>query len=262
MRTLSPDFLHKLAIRLDDENTLGMLLEGSLARGENGLFSDIDLWQYVRQEPLGEADRFHVELINGNLVTVKLITLESEYASLKNPRRAIWTIPALRQARILLDKDGLIACLQDTAVRASWAPLQKAADAFASYSLAGTCEEVQKILDGLASSDESKTTYAIWSVTQNLSEAVLVQRGVLVPSENAYIDLAQAAAGRESGWTRQFRLALRLDPSPPGTPAFVGFGTAGLRLYRETAVLFKDILQPVDAPMVDRALEMIAEAGY
>ena len=262
MPLLPPAFLKKLVARLDDENTLGVMMSGSFARGEGGPYSDIDLVHYVREKPAGESDMPRLEFIDGFLVSITTSLVEKDYAGLRSPRRAIWVIPGLRQAQILLDKDGVLAALKEAAQSVTWESLRAAADAFASRCLAGTAEEVYKILDGLEQSDESKTTYAIWSLTQNLSEAVLVRRGVLVPTENDYIDCAQAAAGRKSAWTRQFRLAIGLDLLPPDTPAYIGFGIAGLRLYRETALLLKDVLQPEDAQVVDRTLAVMTEAGY
>jgi hypothetical protein len=207
-------------------------------------------------------EQFRLSIIEGYIASIKLTTLEKEYAGLRNPEQAIWVIPGLRQAWILLDKDGSIAALKETAVKATWEPLQSAANAYASWKLSGTAEEVHKILGGLAQRNESKTLYAIWSLTKELTNAVLIQRGVLIPTENVYIDRAQEAAGRTSGWTRQFRLAIGLDPLPLGEPAFVGYGVAGLRLYRETATLLQHILLPEDSAVVNRTLEMMTEAGY
>ena len=262
MANLPDAFIRKMIDRLGGEDTQGVVLVGSFARGEDGRYSDVDLWQFVRQEPSELGDPVPVEYIDGYLVTVKRTTLEKEYACLAAPSKALWTIPALRQALVLLDKDGAILALQRAAQSANWERLQKDADAFAAAMLAGACEEVHKLLDALARADESKIAYALWNVTWNLSEAVLVQRGMLVPSENVYIDYAQQAAGRESAWTCQFRLAVGLDPLPPGEAIPSGRGAAGLRLYCETAILFQDILPAADAAVVRRAIQMIMEAGY
>ena len=85
---------------------------------------------------------------------------------------------------------------------------------------------------------------------------------MLIPTENVYIDYAQVEAGRFSEWTRQFRLAIGLNSLPAGQPVFIGYGVAGLQLYRETANLLKKHLLPEDARIVNRALEVIREAGY
>jgi hypothetical protein len=262
MSTLSDSFLQSLVARLDDENTIGVTMAGSFARGEGRPYSDVDLQRYVRQMPVKASETYYLRFIDGYLVSIKTTTLEDEYASLRIPQQAIWTIPGLRQLCILLDKDGSIAALKEFAVKTTWGPLQTAADAYASWNLSGCAEEIHKILGGLAQRDESKTLYAIWGLTRELANTLLVQRGILIHTENAYIDLAQEAAGRSSDWTRQFRLAIGLDPLPPEEPAFIGYGAASLRLYRETARLLQSILLPEDAAVVNRTMEIIAEAGY
>lgn len=262
MDVLPDSFLQALVAWLDDENTLGIAITGSFARSEGGLYSDVDLTHYVRQTPTAEIEPYRLRFVDGHLVSLKITTLEAEYAGLRKPERAIWVIPGLRQLCILLDKDGSLAVLKETAAKSTWEPLQAAADAYASRELSGYAEEIHKILGGLAQRNESRTLYAVWGLTRGLASALLVQRGMLIPTENVYIDFAQDAAGRTSGWTRQFRLAIGLDPLPPGEPAFAGYGVAALRLYRETAAILRRILSSEDAAVVNRTLEIMAEAGY
>jgi hypothetical protein len=95
-----------------------------------------------------------------------------------------------------------------------------------------------------------------------LADAVLVQSGAFVPSENAYIDRVREAAGRISEWTRLFRIAIGLDLHPSTNPAFVGYGIACLGLYGKTVAILQHILSPEDATVVNRTLEIITEAGY
>jgi len=262
MHTLPDSFLKKLVARLDNENTIGIMFSGSFARGEGGPYSDVDLWQYVREIPANASEQLSLRIVDGFMVGVKLTTLEKEYGGLQNPEQAIWVIPGLRQACILLDKDGSMAALKETAAKTTWEPLQQAANAYASWMLSTLAEEVQKILGGLAQRNESKTLYASWGLTRGLANTLLVQHGTLVHTENAYIDFAQAAAGRTSDWTRQFRLAIGLDPLTLKGPAFGGYGSASLHLYCETARLLRKTLRPEDALVVNRILEMIAEAGF
>jgi hypothetical protein len=262
MRILTDSFLHSLVARLDNENTVGAVLAGSFARGEGGPYSDVDIRCYVRQVPANPAEMFIMKYVDGYLVSIYLTKLEDEYASLQSPQKAIWAVPGLRQSRILLDKDGSVAALKESADKFSWGPMQAAADAYASWNLCGFTEEVYKILGGLAQQEESKTLNATHGLTHGLAINLLVQRGVLIQTENAYIDLAQATAGQESDWTRQFRLAIGLDPLPPESPPFLAYGAAGLRLYRETVKLLQHILLPEDAAVVNRVVDMIAKAGY
>ncbi len=262
MSTITNSFLQSLVAKQVNENTVGVTMTGSFARGEGGRYSDVDLHHYVRQMPANARDIYFLHYTDGYLVSITLITLEEEYASLRDPKKAVWAIPGLRQELILLDKDGSIATLKEAAANTSWEQLQTDADAYASWNLSGCTEEVFKILGGLAQQDESKTFYATWGLTRGLANTLLVQRGILIPSENAYIGLAQDTAGPTSDWTRQFRMAVGLDPLPLEQPAFIGCGIAGLRLYCETARLLQNILLGEDVEVVNRTMEIIREAGY
>ena len=262
MRTLSDSFLQFLVTQLDNENTIGVTMTGSYARGESGPYSDVDIHCYVKQMPSNAAETSYLRFIKGNLVSVSLTTLEGVYNSLRNPQNSIWIIPGLRQSRILMDKDGSIAALKEFAVKIRWKVLQTSANEYASWNLSGCTEEVYKILAGLARQDESKTLYAVWGLTHALANALLIQRGILIQTENAYIDLVQETAGRSSEWTRHFRLAVGLDLLQPVESAYLGYGVASLRLYCETARLLQDILLPEDASIVTQTLAIIAEAGY
>jgi hypothetical protein len=262
MSRLTDSFLQSLVAQLDDENTIGFTLAGSHARGDGGSYSDVDIHHYVLKMPVSAAERYFLRCRGDYLVSVTVVTLEAENASLRDPGKAIWAVPGLRQERILLDKDGSIAALKEIAAKTTWEQLQTAANEYASWKLCCYAEEINKILAGLALQDESRVVYALWGLTEGLATTLLVQRGILVPTENAFIDLAMDTAGRISEWTRQFRLVMGLDPHPEAEPAFIGFGVAGLRLYCETARLLQNILLPEDASIVDRTLKTIAEAGY
>ena len=262
MSTLTDSFLQLLVARLDNENTVGVTMAGSHARGEGGPYSDVDIHHYVRLMPANAAETSYLRCMDGYLVSISLTTLEDEYASLRNPKKAVWAIPGLRQLHILLDKDGSIVALKEFAAKTAWEPMQTAADDYASWNLSGCAEEIHKILAGLAQPHESKTLYAVWGLTRELANTLLVERGILIDTENAFIDLVQEAAGRTSDWTRQFRLAIGLDPFSSAEPAFIGYGVASLRLYRETARLLQNILLPEDDIVVNRTIEVVAEAGY
>ena len=258
-----PDsFLQNLVSQLDDENTVGITMAGSIAHGEGDRFSDVDILHYVRVVPENKVEANSLRFLEGFLVSIHTSTLEDEAASLRRPHRAIWVVPGLQQARILLDKDGSVARLIESARTFRWLDIQPAADAMASWQLCGLAEEVHKILSGLKACDESKTIYAVSSLLFDLVETLLFQRGILVPTENAYFDLAQKTAGRNSDWTRQLRLATALDPLPSDSPMYVTHGVAALNLYRLTADLLADILRPEEAAVIRHSISIIAEAGY
>jgi predicted nucleotidyltransferase len=262
MTTVPDSFLRKLVSQIDDENTIGITLGGSIARGEGNRYSDVDILRYLRVVPENKFDSDSLRFVDGFLVSAHATTLEEEAANLRRPHRAIWVVPGLRQACILLDKDGSVACLIEVARNFRWSDLQPAADAMVSWQLCGLAEEVYKILGGLEMRDESKTLYAVSGLLFDLVETLLVQRGILVPTENAYFDLAQATAGKESDWTQQLRLAAALDPFSADRPVYVMRGVAALNLFRITAELMDHILRSEDSAVVHQALEVITEAGY
>jgi hypothetical protein len=258
-----PDpFLRSLVSRLDDQNTIGITMAGSLARGESDKFSDIDIQHYVRILPEKKTKANSLRFLDGFLVSIHASLLEDEADCLLNPHRAIWVVPGLQQARILLDKDGSVARLVESARNFCWSHIQPAADALVSWQLCGLAEEVHKILGGLETRNESKTIYAVSSLLFDLVETLLVQHGILVPTENAYFDLAQKTAGWNSEWTRQLRLAAALEPLPHGIPAYVTRGIAAINLYRLTASLVAEFLRPDDAAVVHRSIAIAREAGY
>jgi hypothetical protein len=183
--------------------------------------------------------------------------LADERAALTDPRRAIWAVPGLRGMKILLDKDGSTAVLQKAAQEFDWSPLQPAANEFAADEIMGNAEEVHKILNGLARGHESTVLYASWGLVKNMLEAVAVQRGIMIVSENRYFDLIQNTVGRDSEWTRAFRTAWGLDS---GASQYQSRGTAALKLYRLSAAMFDEWIPEKHREVVNKTLQRIKEA--
>ena len=136
-----------------------------------------------------------------------------------------------------------------------WSSVQTAADEFAAEEIMGCAEEAHKILSGLAQENESKVLYATWGLVKNMLEAVAVQKGLMIVSENRYFDLIQDSVGRDSEWTRSFRTAwgLKADASQ-----YQARGEAALRLYQLSAAMIPEKHRDV----VNRTLELIKEAAY
>jgi hypothetical protein len=159
----------------------------------------------------------------------------------------------------LVDKDGSLTGLQHAAQQFDWSTLQPAADEFAAEEVMGSAEEAHKILNGLASERESMVLYATWGLVKNMLEAVAVQRGLMIISENRYFDLIQDSMGRDSEWTRAFRTAWGLDSS---ASEYKLRGAAALKLYRFTTTIFDELIPEKHREVVNRTLRLIREAGY
>ncbi len=257
--TLSGLFIHSILERIDSPDVIGIDIVGSYARGQESKYSDVDLDIYVSKLPENVYDRYTLRHLDEKLVSLKYTLLDDERAALTNPRRAIWAVPGLRGMKILLDKDGSMAALQKAAQEFDWSPLQPAADEFAAEMVMGNAEEVCKILNGLARGHESTVLYATWGLVKNMLEAVAVQRGIMIASENRYFDLIQDSVGRDSERTRTFRRAWGLEAD---ASHYKGRGAAALRLYCLTVAMFNELIPEKHREVVNKTLQLIKEAGY
>jgi Nucleotidyltransferase domain. len=257
--TLSDSFIQSILERIDSPDIIGVGIVGSYARGQESKYSDADLDLYVGKLPENKYERYTLHYLDEKLVSLKYTLLDDERSALTDPRRAVWAVPGLRGMKILLDKDGSMFALQKAAQDFDWLPLQSAADEFAAEEVMGCAEEVHKILNGLAGGHESTVLYATWGLVKNLLEAVVVQKGLMIISENRYFDLIQDSVGRDSKWTRAFRTAWGLDAN---ASQYQSRGTAALSLYRLTAAMFDGLIPEKHRKVVHKTLQLIKEVGY
>ncbi len=262
MPAIPNSFLANLVSSLDGENTVGIIMLGSVPRSEADSFSDVDIMPFVHKVPPTRVESDTLRCVDGFLVSIHAVHLEDEMAGMRNPHRAIWVVPGLRHAHILLEKDGSVGQVIEAARDFRWEDIRPAADAMVSWQLCNLVEEVYKILGGLEAHNESKTMYAVNNLLFDLAETLLINKGVLVPSENMYFELAQDAAGPDSEWTHQLRLAAAFDPLPSDAPASVARGVASLALYRLTTEMMAEALRPEEAPVVAQALVVMREADH
>jgi hypothetical protein len=257
--TLSDSFIQSVLQNIDSPDIIGVGIVGGYARGQGTKYSDVDLDIFVSKLPERDYDRYTLRYWDGKLVSLKYALLEDEIAALTNPRRAIWSVPGLQGMKIVLDEDGSLAELQKMAQKFDFSLLQSAADEFAVEEVMGCAEEVHKILSGLAREHESTVLYATWGLVKCLLEAVAVQRGIMIVSENRYFDLIQESVGRDTKWVSAFRMAWGLDSA---SSQYQSRGTAALTLYRLTAAMFDGLIPDKHREVVKNTLWLIKEAGY
>ena len=255
----SDPFIKSVIEKIDSPDVVGIGIVGSFARGQESKYSDVDFDIFVSKMPENEYDRYTLRHWDDKLVSLKYTLLDDELAALENPRRAIWAVPGLRGMKIVLDKDGSLKELQKMAQKFDWSLLQPLADEFAAEEVMGCAEEVHKILSGLDRKHESTVLYATWGLVKNLLEAVAVQRGIMMVSENKYFDLIQESVGRDTKWVSAFRTAWGLNSSSSQYPTR---GAAALTLYRLTAAMFDGLIPDIHRGVVDNTLRLIKEAGY
>lgn len=256
---LSDLFIQSVLEKIDSPDVMGVGIVGSYARGQESKYSDVDFDIFVSKLPEDPYDRYTLRYWDHKLISLKYTMLHDERAALSDPRRAIWAVPGLRGMKIALDKDSSLTDLQKAARGFDWSPLQPAANEFAAEEIMGNAEEAHKILSGLARAHESTVLYATWGLVKNMLEAVAVQRGLMIVSENRYFDLIQDSVGRDSKWTAAFRTAWGLDPV---SSQYQTRGAAALKLYRLSAAMFDQWIPEKHRAVVNRTLQLIKEAGY
>jgi len=256
---LSDSFIQSILEKIDSPDVIGIGIVGSYARGHESKYSDVDIDVFVNKLPDVELDRYALKYWDDKLVSLKYTLLKDERAALKNPQRSIWAVPGLSGMMIVLDKNGSLAKMQKAAQEFDWASLQPAADEFAVEELMGNAEEVHKILSGLARGHESTVLFATWGLVKNMLEAMAVQRGILIGSENRYFDLIQESIGRDTKWVSAFRTAWGLDSS---SSQYQSRGAAALTLYRLTAAMFDGLIPEKHRDVINKTLRLIKEAGY
>jgi hypothetical protein len=256
--TLSDPFIQSILEKIDSPDVIGVGIVGSYARGQEGKYSDVDVDIFVSRLPDSDYDRYTLRYWDGKLVSLKYALLEDERAALTDPRRAIWAVPGLSGMKIVLDKDGSLNELQKMAQKFDFSLLQSLADEFAAEEVMGCAEEVHKILNGLVRSHESTVLYATWGLVKCMLEAVAVQRGIMIVSENRYFDLIQDSVGRDTKWVSAFRTAWGLDST---SSQYQWRGAAALKLYRLTAVMFDGLIPAKHRDVVKNTLRLIKESG-
>lgn len=247
--------LQQLVRELVDGNTLAIGLTGSHARGDANAHSDVDLWHFVRTLPQDPRAGYRLRVVGGRLVSVSLRNLAEEAALMREPHTAIAVVPGFRQMRPLHDPQGDLARVIDQAQRFDWEALRAAAADRAGYELCGNAEEVGKLLSALEQGDEAMGLFWLHAMIFGLLKAATLGLGLAVETENTQVEQLQQIVGADSAWSKALRAALGIPPADAALRV-----RAGLRLYRETALLLEGRIRPDDQAVVDAALQRIEAA--
>ncbi|MCB9454073.1 MAG: nucleotidyltransferase domain-containing protein [Anaerolineaceae bacterium] len=249
--------LKTLVKEFTTENTVAITLTGSYARGDATPYSDLDIIHYVRQRPAGQ-EAYTLRYVDGVLVSLTTLTLDERRADLTRPEAVWWCVAGLQQARVLVDPEDDFAGLQAEANAVEWdTAMQEKVNAYAGAELAGYAEEAHKILSGLYHDDESQTLYGVYGLVLGVAKIISTQRGLVIPTENAYFQRLQDTMGVDSRWTAFFRVAAGLDE---GTVRMRGL--AALRLYVETTRLLDDVFSPEHRAVIAQTVRVINQSQF
>ncbi|HLG65005.1 MAG TPA: nucleotidyltransferase domain-containing protein [Ktedonosporobacter sp.] len=260
-KQLSDEFLSRLVAELDEESVTTIILHGSYARGDaTPPYSDVDIVRII-QENSALPRRKRYIWHDGYLVSFSSRPLSVYRQWLTTPEEAIFRACGVQEARILLEKDTSFRAFQQETQAFRWEPLQEAANAYASQLLLEQTEMVlhlqraQLLNDRIALMD---MTLELFSAS---TDAIAVQRGVLVKSGNTYYHQVQQSVGTDSSWTRYHNRAAGIDPTI--VPSIENRSVAALALYKETVRLLQPYLSSehwkVIEPLLDILNKMIRE---
>jgi hypothetical protein len=244
---LTPALTDWLIALADGPAVRGIAVLGSAARGDASRWSDIDVESTVVDPAAKWPTR--PSFIGSRLVMSSSTTRAEQSAELAKPDKAIWAAPSYAAMRILVDRDGELARLQEACREFDYTPLRPAATAYIREKAASVCEYVFKIRDALDTRDESKALHAAAALTSRCERMASVAFLVPIRTENEYYRVVQQAAGPV--WAERHRAAFGLD----GGDAF-GQAAAACALFRETMRLVDDRLDAGTRAIVGPTLEI------
>jgi predicted nucleotidyltransferase len=254
---LPKSFLEQLVTEFDSDEVTAIILHGSYARG-NALppYSDVDIVRILKETPGRTQERKFLwregYLLN---LTSRPLSIYREWLTL--PQQAIFRVSSIRDAQILVDKAGEFRAFQQEASYWQWEPLQPAADAYASQLMVETTEIILKLLKALTLHDQIALSDMITDLFSAVTEAIAVQRGVLIRSGNTYFHQVQEAIGRDSRWTHYHLLTAGISPQTLAPPSIEERGVAALQLYKETLHLVQDHVLPEHMKTIARSIQII-----
>lgn len=241
-----------LAERFRCPDVRAIVLMGSYARREPGVFSDVDLVRFLGAD--GPARDAETHLVQQTFVVVSDVTPPQVDAWFTKAQEASACIAGVRTARALRDPEGVFRNIQERAHAFVWdEAMQAKADAWASSEMVGWIEEVQKGLQGLRDCDEGRMLNARYGLSWGLTNVMRVQRGVLITGDNATYSEVVESLGADSLWARLSRQAFGIA----GGLALQEQVRAGLQLYVLTAELLWEEIRPAHAKLVKEAIRRI-----
>jgi hypothetical protein len=215
-------------------------LHGSYARGDAfPPYSDVDIVRIIQENsPLPRNKQYIWH--HGYLVSFSSRPLSVYRQWFATPEEAIFRICGVQEARILLEKDTSFRTFQQEIRDFQWEPLQEAANTYASQLLLEQIEMVFHLQRARALNDNIALMDMTLELFSASTDAMAVQRGVLVRSGNTYYHQVQQSVGTGTPWTQYHNQAAGIDPTI--VPSIENRSIAALALYQETVRLLQPYL--------------------
>lgn len=251
---LPDEFLARLVSELDNDTVRAIILRGSYARGDAiAPYSDVDITLIIHETAgYNLPKRFFWR--DGYLVSVSQHSYAAYRERLTKPEQAIFVVTGVREAHILLDKDGEFRTFQQEAWAFRWQGVQQAANIYAGQRLMLLSEIILRTMRMLQLQDTVLLAKMILDILFDVTEAVAVQRGLLLEGQN-YWHKVYESVGYHSAWTHYHMRA-----TGGGTGVSLTLrerGIAALCAYQETCKLLQSSLRSDHMEAVEPLITLI-----
>jgi hypothetical protein len=172
----------------------------------------------------------------------------------------VFYVAGLREARILLDREGAFRAFQHELEHFSWAPLQEAANSYASSAMMHLAEVAHKILSALVRGDRLSLFEATSGLWYALTQAVAVQRGVLAVSSHTHMRQVREAVGTDAPWTQYHGMIAASDVHAARATSVEARAIAALCLYQETVALLRPVIRSEHREVAEQTVVTIEAA--
>jgi len=200
--------VNELVIRLSGElaaqGAAAVILLGSNARGDADSRSDIDIYA------LGEGPGYTLRIIDNRLVSISWHKMEDEYLAFHAPERAVYTVPAWRDAVILYDPSGIADQIKRHALEWTWEEIDpKRIDRYVADEITGLAEEVVKLVVSMDKHNWTNAAAQRSVLALRIPIILAVQKKILYRSENEVWDKISNIMGHK--FSQAMKQALLCD---------------------------------------------------
>jgi len=166
-------------VRREYPNVIGVMVHGSVARGEPGPFSDIDLVAVAgRGRKPSEFSYFDGDIYVG-VGFLRVAELEKEFS---DPKAFFWARGSAKSTRVLYDPKGILK-----RILARWRlakPTQQILEKSLWDAYHNIIEYSGKLRNGWRNRDEYMTRYAAQVIAEHVERAIITLNDVSIISEN------------------------------------------------------------------------------
>jgi len=217
-------------VRREYPNLVGVLVHGSVARGEPGPFSDIDLvvvkGRGKRPSPFSYFD-------GGIYVGVGFLRVADLEKEFSDPKAFFWARGSAQATKVLYDPENILKRILLRWKRAK--PSQQILQTTIWDTYHNVIEYSGKLKNGWRNRDEYLTRYAAQVIAQCAQRAIIALNDVSIISENYIWDQVLKAKKKPKHLKTDYPIALGIR----GTRETPKVYSSALRLCRETLRLVK-----------------------